>query len=232
VHAHGPHARPRAGPPRRWVYEEKEEKVDGWRFWPTWDGERVRLVSRNGVDHTRRFRDIAANLEAVGRHARARRRGCDLRPAAPLAVPSGCAIPDPDAVATPPLYMAFDLLYRDGRALSARPLPSSPRPAGGTPSPAAGWSSRCGAWRRTAWRRGLERSTEAHTIWLLAEVATASEPLDVAAAPAQYGASFTLASGLGMRPLVAHDHLGLGKLHLRMGKHQEAKEHLATATAM
>jgi hypothetical protein len=33
-----------------------------------------------------------------------------------------------------------------------------------------------------------------------------------------------------MRPLVAHDHLGLGKLHLRMGKHQEAKEHLATAT--
>jgi ATP-dependent DNA ligase len=55
VHAHGPHARPRAGPPRRWVYEEKEEKVDGWRFWPTWDGERVRLVSRNGRDHTRRL---------------------------------------------------------------------------------------------------------------------------------------------------------------------------------
>jgi ATP-dependent DNA ligase len=30
--------------------------------------------------------------------------------------------PDPDAVATPPLYMTFDLLYRDGRDRSARPL--------------------------------------------------------------------------------------------------------------
>ena len=30
--------------------------------------------------------------------------------------------PDRDAVATPPLLMVFDLLYRDGRDLSARPL--------------------------------------------------------------------------------------------------------------
>ena len=30
--------------------------------------------------------------------------------------------PNPDAVATPPPFMAFDLLYRDGRDLSARPL--------------------------------------------------------------------------------------------------------------
>jgi bifunctional non-homologous end joining protein LigD len=29
---------------------------------------------------------------------------------------------DPDAVATPPLFVAFDLLYRDGRDLSATPL--------------------------------------------------------------------------------------------------------------
>jgi bifunctional non-homologous end joining protein LigD len=40
-----------------WVYEEK---VDGWRILAYKDGERVRLVSRNGRDHTRRFRDIAA----------------------------------------------------------------------------------------------------------------------------------------------------------------------------
>jgi ATP-dependent DNA ligase len=26
------------------------------------DGERVRLVSRNGIDHTRRFRDLAAAI--------------------------------------------------------------------------------------------------------------------------------------------------------------------------
>jgi bifunctional non-homologous end joining protein LigD len=30
--------------------------------------------------------------------------------------------PDPDAVATPPLFMAFDLRYRDGRDLTGRPL--------------------------------------------------------------------------------------------------------------
>lgn len=32
-----------------------EEKVNGWRMLASWDGERVRLVSRNGRD-TRRFR--------------------------------------------------------------------------------------------------------------------------------------------------------------------------------
>jgi bifunctional non-homologous end joining protein LigD len=30
--------------------------------------------------------------------------------------------PDPDAVATPPLYMAFDLLYHERRDLTGRPL--------------------------------------------------------------------------------------------------------------
>jgi len=30
--------------------------------------------------------------------------------------------PDPAAVASPPVFMVFDLLYRDGRDLSARPL--------------------------------------------------------------------------------------------------------------
>ena len=40
-----------------WIYGEK---VDGWRIVAYKDRDRVRLVSRNGVDHTRRFRDIAA----------------------------------------------------------------------------------------------------------------------------------------------------------------------------
>jgi hypothetical protein len=35
-----------------------------------------------------------------------------------------------------------------------------------------------------------------------------------------------------MRPLVAHCHLGLGKLCGRTGNRQQAQEHLATATAM
>ena len=36
----------------------------------------------------------------------------------------------------------------------------------------------------------------------------------------------------GMRPFVAHCHLGLGKLYRRTGKRQETGEHLAIATAM
>jgi hypothetical protein len=43
-----------------WVYEEK---VDGWRIIAYKDGHRVRLLSRHGRDHPRRFRDIVgANL--------------------------------------------------------------------------------------------------------------------------------------------------------------------------
>ena len=42
-----------------WVYEEK---VDGWRMLAYKDGARVRLISRNAVDHTQRFRELAAAI--------------------------------------------------------------------------------------------------------------------------------------------------------------------------
>src|SRR5262245_44613790 len=35
-----------------------------------------------------------------------------------------------------------------------------------------------------------------------------------------------------LRPLVAHCHLGLGKLSRRMGKREQEQEHLTTATTM
>ncbi len=47
-----------------------------------------------------------------------------------------------------------------------------------------------------------------------------------------YGGAMNLATELGMRPLVAHCHLGLGKLYRRMGKREQAREHLTTATTM
>ena len=86
------------------------------------DGARVRLVSRNGRDHTRRFASIAAAIAAL--------------PARSLVVDGEVAIydeklrsrfdwmrePDPDATATPPVLMAFDLLYQDGREFTGRPL--------------------------------------------------------------------------------------------------------------
>src|SRR5262245_38867216 len=55
---------------------------------------------------------------------------------------------------------------------------------------------------------------------------------DSAAAESHYGTALTLASELGMRPLVAHCHLGLGALYRRTGDDTKAHEHLTTATAM
>jgi len=40
------------------------------------------------------------------------------------------------------------------------------------------------------------------------------------------------ADELGMRPLVAHCHLGLGTLYRRTGDGAKAEEHLTTAKAM
>jgi hypothetical protein len=41
-----------------------------------------------------------------------------------------------------------------------------------------------------------------------------------------------LSTEQGMRPLIAHWHLGLGKLYRRTDKREQAQEHLATATTM
>jgi tetratricopeptide (TPR) repeat protein len=47
-----------------------------------------------------------------------------------------------------------------------------------------------------------------------------------------YRQALELAMELGMRPLAAHCHLGLGKLHKRSGEREEARVHLATAAAL
>jgi predicted ATPase/class 3 adenylate cyclase len=77
-----------------------------------------------------------------------------------------------------------------------------------------------------------QRASEADALRLGAEIAARTEPLDAVGVEQQYHAAMSLADELGMRPLVAHCHLGLGKLYRRTGKRQEAQEHLATAIAM
>jgi sugar phosphate isomerase/epimerase len=59
-----------------------------------------------------------------------------------------------------------------------------------------------------------------------------SEPPDHDAAESHFLKAMEVATELGMRPLVAHCHLGLGKLYRRTGKRNEAQEHLATAVTM
>jgi ATP-dependent DNA ligase len=44
-----------------------------------------------------------------------------------VTIATEAAEPDPDAVATPPLLMVFDLLYRAGRDHMQRPLPERRR---------------------------------------------------------------------------------------------------------
>jgi len=102
-----------------WVYEEK---VDGWRLLAYKDGARVYLVSRSRRDHTRHFAGIAAAVAKLSARS--------------LVIDGEVAIydqqlrsrfdwlrePDPDAIATSPVFMVFDLLHHDGREFTGRPL--------------------------------------------------------------------------------------------------------------
>jgi tetratricopeptide (TPR) repeat protein len=72
----------------------------------------------------------------------------------------------------------------------------------------------------------------AWTLWMLGEVAAHPAHVRAEVADARYREAIRLATGLGMRPLVAHCHLGLGKLYRRSGKREQAHEHLTTATTM
>jgi Sigma-54 interaction domain len=73
---------------------------------------------------------------------------------------------------------------------------------------------------------------ETWALRLLGEIASHPDRLDVATAESRYGAALALASELGMRPLVAHCHLGLGRLASRIGDRGKAVDHLTTATGM
>jgi len=76
------------------------------------------------------------------------------------------------------------------------------------------------------------RGDEAHALRLVAEIAVHQDSSDLKTADDHYHEAQTLAEERGMRPLVAHCHLGLGKLYRRTGQREQAQEHLTTATAM
>jgi hypothetical protein len=102
-----------------WVYEEK---VDGWRMVAYKAGHDVRLMSRQGLDHTTRFAALAQAIAALPR--------THLLLAGEVAVYDERLVsrfdllsdPEPDVVSTPPVSVAFDLLYVDGQDLRARPF--------------------------------------------------------------------------------------------------------------
>jgi tetratricopeptide (TPR) repeat protein len=81
-------------------------------------------------------------------------------------------------------------------------------------------------------RHGGEVAIVARASWLVGAVATALDPPAATEAIEAYRDAAAMAERIGMRPLVAHCHLGLGKVYRRTDKREQAQEHLLTATTM
>jgi tetratricopeptide (TPR) repeat protein len=81
----------------------------------------------------------------------------------------------------------------------------------------------------TLTRAHQERGNEAYALRLLGDVAAHRAPADVDAAMAHYRQALALAEELGMRPLVAHCHHGLGLLFAQIDRTAQARPALATA---
>ena len=78
-------------------------------------------------------------------------------------------------------------------------------------------------------RQQKERGDEALALHQLGAVHAHADPPDVAQAEAHYQQALALAEELGMRPLVAHCHLGLGRLYHQTGQREQARAALTTA---
>jgi tetratricopeptide (TPR) repeat protein len=74
-----------------------------------------------------------------------------------------------------------------------------------------------------------ERGHEAYALRLLGEIAAHREPPESDQAGDYYRQALALAEELGMRPLVAHCHLSLGKLYAQSGRRADARASLSTA---
>jgi tetratricopeptide (TPR) repeat protein len=78
-------------------------------------------------------------------------------------------------------------------------------------------------------RQFKQRGHEALALHQLGVVYAHADPPDVALAAAHYQQALALAAELGMRPLVAHCHLGLGRLYHQIGQREQARAALTTA---
>jgi DNA-binding NtrC family response regulator/tetratricopeptide (TPR) repeat protein/class 3 adenylate cyclase len=76
-----------------------------------------------------------------------------------------------------------------------------------------------------------ERGNQAWALWLLGEVAAQRQPPDAEQAETHYRQALTLAEELGMRPLQAHCHHGLGTLYTT-GRLEQARMELSAAMAL
>jgi tetratricopeptide (TPR) repeat protein len=81
-------------------------------------------------------------------------------------------------------------------------------------------------------RERQERGHQAYALRLLGDIAARRNPPEVELAEAHYHQALALAGELGMRPLQAHCHRGLGTLYATIGRPEQARAELSTATEM
>jgi class 3 adenylate cyclase/tetratricopeptide (TPR) repeat protein len=74
-----------------------------------------------------------------------------------------------------------------------------------------------------------ERGNEAYALRLLGDIAARRDPPESEQAEAHYQQALALAEALGMRPLVAHCHRGLGTLYAAIGQWEQARTELVAA---
>jgi tetratricopeptide (TPR) repeat protein len=106
----------------------------------------------------------------------------------------------------------------------------------GTVTASAYLAAGCPEEARTEIRLGVAAATERNAwghraTWLRLEAEVLAQR-DPAGARDRLEEALSLAVELGMRPEVAHCHLGLGKLFRRTGQREQAHEHLTIATTM
>jgi predicted ATPase/class 3 adenylate cyclase len=87
-------------------------------------------------------------------------------------------------------------------------------------------------WALALARAHQERGNEAYALRLLGDIAAQREPPEIETAVSYYHQARTLAEELGMRPLQAHCHRGLGRLYATLGQREQARTELSTAMEM
>jgi tetratricopeptide (TPR) repeat protein len=90
------------------------------------------------------------------------------------------------------------------------------------------------AWQRACQaldlaRQDKERANEAQALYQLGVVHAHADSPDVVQAEAHYQQALALAEDLGMGPLAAHCHRGLGTLHAKVGRLEQARAELSAA---
>ena len=81
-------------------------------------------------------------------------------------------------------------------------------------------------------REHQERGNEAYALRLFGDIAAHRDPPKREQAEPHYRQALALAEELGMRPLQAHCHRGLGTLYAKLGRPEQARAALSTAIAL